>query len=278
MSDSRSKAFTLLDAYAPAEIARRVETAGIAKAGLGVMPTLALGVLAGAFISFGAYFFLIAITDSGLGWGLERVVGGICFSLGLVLVIVAGAELFTGNNLVVIAWADRKIGTGRLLRNWGLVYVANLVGALATALVIHWSGVMDGHNGAVAETARRVAAAKAALPFGEAFFRGVLCNALVCLACWLAMAAHAVSGKILAIVFPISAFVAAGFEHSVANMFLIPLGALAAPDPAAIGVTVGAFVANLVPVTLGNVVGGSVFVALVYYVVYIRGTGPSGGG
>jgi formate transporter len=278
MSDTRSKAFTLLDAYAPAEVARRVETAGIAKAGLGVMPTLALGVLAGAFVSFGAYFFLIAVTDSGLGWGAERILGGICFSLGLVLVIVAGAELFTGNNLIVIAWADRKIGTGRLLRNWGLVYVANLVGALATALIIHWSGVMAGHDGAVAETARRVAAAKAALPFGEAFFRGVLCNALVCLACWLAMAAHAVSGKILAIVFPISAFVAAGFEHSVANMFLIPLGALAAPDPAAIGVTVGAFVANLVPVTLGNIVGGSLFVALVYYVIYIRGTGPSGGG
>lgn len=278
MSDTRSKAFTLLDAYAPAEVARRVETAGIAKAGLGVMPTLALGVLAGAFVSFGAYFFLIAVTDSGLGWGAERILGGICFSLGLVLVIVAGAELFTGNNLIVIAWADRKIGTGRLLRNWGLVYVANLVGALATALIIHWSGVMAGHDGAVAETARRVAAAKAALPFGEAFFRGVLCNALVCLACWLAMAAHAVSGKILAIVFPISAFVAAGFEHSVANMFLIPLGALAAPDPAAIGVTVGAFIANLVPVTLGNIVGGSLFVALVYYVIYIRGTGPSGGG
>ncbi len=278
MSDTRSKAFTLLDAYAPAEVARRVETAGIAKAGLGVMPTLALGVLAGAFVSFGAYFFLIAVTDSGLGWGAERILGGICFSLGLVLVIVAGAELFTGNNLIVIAWADRKIGTGRLLRNWGLVYVANLVGALATALIIHWSGVMAGHDGAVAETARRVAAAKAALPFGEAFFRGVLCNALVCLACWLAMAAHAVSGKILAIVFPIAAFVAAGFEHSVANMFLIPLGALAAPDPAAIGVTVGAFIANLVPVTLGNIVGGSLFVALVYYVIYIRGTGPSGGG
>jgi len=278
MADGPGQPFTLLDAYAPAEVARRVESAGVAKASLGLVPTLALGWLAGAFIGFGAYFFLVAVTQSGLGYGLERVVGGVCFSLGLVLVVVAGAELFTGNNLIVLAWADRKIGTGRLLRNWGLVYAANFVGAIMLAAAVHWSGVAAGNDGAVAGTAARIAAAKVALPFGEAFLRGVLCNALVCLAVWLAMAAHSVSGKILAIVFPIAAFVAAGFEHSVANMFLIPLGALAAADPGALGLTLGGFLANLVPVTLGNVVGGSVFVALVYYVVYVRGRRPDGAG
>jgi len=277
MENNQGNPFTLLDAYAPAEIARRVESAGVTKAGLGIVPTLALGILAGAFIAFGSLFYLVAITDSGLGYGLERVVGGVCFSLGLILVVVAGAELFTGNNLIVIAWADRKITSGRLLRNWGLVFAANFVGAVATAVIVDLSGVMDGHGGSLGDSAVRVAAAKTSLPFVEAFFRGLLCNALVCLAVWLAMAAHSVSGKILAIVFPISAFVAAGFEHSVANMFLVPLGMLVAADPAAMGLTVAGLVANLVPVTLGNIVGGSVFVALVYYVVYVRRARASNG-
>lgn len=271
MADDGGKAFTLVDAYAPAEVARRVESAGVAKAGLGIVPTLALGTLAGAFVAFGSLFFLVAITESGLGYGVERLVGGVCFSLGLVLVVIAGAELFTGNNLIVIAWADGKISLARLLRNWGLVYIANFAGAVAIAIMVVLSGMMDAAGGAVADTATRVAAAKTALPFSEAFFRGVLCNALVCLAVWLAMAAHAVSGKILAILFPITAFVAMGFEHSVANMFLIPLGMFAAADPVAAGLTVDSFVGNLIPVTLGNIVGGSVFVALVYYVVYVRG-------
>ncbi len=271
MADGPGKAFTLLDAYAPVEVARRVESAGVAKAALGIVPTMALGALAGAFIAFGSLFFMVAITQSGLGYGIERLIGGVCFSLGLVLVVVAGAELFTGNNLIVIAWADRKISLKRLMRNWGLVYVDNFVGAVLIAVMVVLSGTLDTADGAVADTATRIATAKVALPFTEAFFRGVLCNALVCLAVWLAMAAHAVSGKILAILFPITAFVAMGFEHSVANMFLIPLGMLVSTDPVAAGLTVGGFVANLVPVTLGNFVGGSVFVALVYYVIYVRG-------
>ena len=274
MANRDQPAFTLLDAYAPAEIARRVESAGVAKAGLPLVPTLALGVLAGAFIAFGSLFYLVAVTDSGLGYGIERIVGGICFSLGLILVVVAGAELFTGNNLIVIAWADRKITSLQLLRNWGLVFVANFVGAAATAVIVDLSGIMGSHDGALCETAVRLAAAKTALPFGAAFFRGLLCNALVCLAVWLAMAAHSVSGKILAIVFPIAAFVALGLEHSVANMFLIPLGLLVAPDAGVAGLTIGGLAGNLIPVTLGNIVGGSVFVALVYYVVYIRGARP----
>lgn len=274
MANRDQPAFTLLDAYAPAEIARRVESAGVAKAGLPLVPTLALGVLAGAFIAFGSLFYLVAVTDSGLGYGIERIVGGICFSLGLILVVVAGAELFTGNNLIVIAWADRKITSLQLLRNWGLVFVANFVGAAATAVIVDLSGIMGSHDGALGETAVRVAAAKTALPFGAAFLRGLLCNALVCLAVWLVMAAHSVSGKILAIIFPIAAFVAIGLEHSVANMFLIPLGLLVAPDAGVAGLTIGGLAGNLIPVTLGNIVGGSVFVALVYYVVYIRGARP----
>ncbi|MEQ8247608.1 MAG: formate/nitrite transporter family protein [Alphaproteobacteria bacterium] len=276
MANRDETAFTLLDAYAPAEVARRVESAGVAKAGLPLVPTLALGVLAGAFIAFGSLFYLVAVTDSGLGYGIERIVGGICFSLGLILVVVAGAELFTGNNLIAIAWADRKITSRQLLRNWGLVFVANFAGAVATAVIVDLSGIMGAHNGALAETVVRIAADKSALPFGEAFLRGLLCNALVCLAVWLAMAAHSVSGKILAIVFPIAAFVALGLEHSVANMFLIPLGLLVAPDGPVAGLTLGGLASNLVPVTLGNIVGGSVFVALVYYVVYIRGVRPQG--
>ena len=191
------------------------------------------------------------------------------FSLGLVLVVVAAAELFTGNNLIVMAWASSRIGMGRLLRNWGLVYLGNLVGAVATATLVHGSGVLDAGEGMVAATARGIASAKVALPFGEAFLRGMLCNTFVCLAVWLCVAAHSVSGKILAILFPITAFVALGFEHSVANMYLIPAGAFAVAG----GVTMTAAVGNLVPVTLGNIVGGSALVALVYWIAYLRKDG-----
>lgn len=263
-----------IDAYSPPEIAARIEAAGVAKANLAVLQTLTLGALAGAFISFGALFFLLVTTDSGLGAGLERLIGGVAFSLGLILVIVAGAELFTGNNLIVIAWADRKVGSLPLLRNWGLVYASNFVGALGTAVLVGLSGVLDIGGGAIGDKAVAIAEAKASLSFSEAFFRGILCNALVCLAVWLAMAARDVAGKILAIIFPVAAFVAVGFEHSVANMFFFPLGMIASADAAAAGITVGAFVGNLIPVTLGNIVGGSVFVALIYYVIYLRGSGP----
>ncbi|NKB55798.1 MAG: formate transporter FocA [Alphaproteobacteria bacterium] len=255
-----------IDAYAPAEVAARVEKAGVTKAALSVQKTLVLGVLAGAFIAFGGMFFTVAITESGLGFGPARLLGGAAFSLGLVLVVVAGAELFTGNNLIVMAWASRHITTARLLRNWLLVYVGNFIGAVATAVFVSWSGTLELGDGAVATTARNIASAKVALPFAEAFVRGMLCNTLVCLAVWLCMAAHSVSGKILAILFPITAFVALGFEHSVANMYLIPVGWFAGAE----GVTMTSFLANLVPVTLGNIVGGSVLVALVYWVVYLR--------
>jgi formate transporter len=254
------------DAYPPAQVALLVEQVGVKKATLPALPTVALGLLAGAFIAFGAMFSTLVMTDNPLGLGPGRLLGGLAFSLGLILVVVGGAELFTGNNLVVMAWAARKITTGQLARNWTLVYLANLVGSVGTALMVLWSGVLEIGGGAVADTAIAIAQAKVALGFTEAFFRGILCNVLVCLAVWLCFAAHDVPGKVLAIIFPISAFVALGFEHSVANMYLIPIAMLAGAE----GVTVVGFLTNLVPVTLGNIVGGGVFVALIYWLIYLR--------
>lgn len=256
---------TGVDAYSPAEMAARVESAGVAKAAQAILPLFVLAVLAGVFIAFGAMYYTVTVTGSQLGPGPTQMLGGIAFSLGLVLVVIGGAELFTGNALIVMAWAHGKVTLAALLRNWGVVYVGNFVGAIASAFAMHWSGALSIGGGASAQTAEGIAAAKLALGPVEAFFRAVLCNALVCLAVWLCFAARRVSGKILAIVFPISAFVALGFEHSIANMYLIPVGMLSA------GVwDVGGFLQNLVIVTAGNIVGGSVFVALVYYLIYLR--------
>ncbi len=270
MSDNAIPPSSQFDAYSPPQIAALVENLGVKKAGLPLLQTVTLGFLAGAFIAFGAMNFTVVMTGSDLGWGPSRLLGGVAFSLGLILVIIAGAELFTGNNLIVMAWADRRITLRQLLRNWALVYGANLVGAVAVALVAVWSGTLLLGDGAVLATAHDIARSKTALSFQQAFFRGVLCNVLVCLAVWLCFAAHSVSGKILAIIFPISAFVALGFEHSVANMYLIPVALFSGAE----GVTVLGFVENLVPVTLGNILGGSVFVAAVYWVAYRR---PQGG-
>lgn len=259
------------DAYTPDQIARRVETVGIAKARLATVPLIALAVLAGAFIAFGTMSYTVTVTGSGLGFGPTRLLGGVIFSLGLILVLVGGAELFTGNVLMVMGWADRKIATRELLRNWGLVYLGNFAGALGMAALAWAAGAFELGNGAVGPTTIELASVKVGLPFGIAFFRGVLCNILVCLAVWLCFAARGVADKILAILFPISAFVALGFEHSVANMYLIPAAMLAAGDAAAPGLDLGGLVGNLVPVTLGNIVGGGLFVAATYYIIYLRG-------
>ena len=265
-----------LDAYSPREISEKIQSAGVSKARLPFLQTAMLGVLAGAFIGLGALYFTIVASDAMLSFAVTRVLGGVVFSLGLILVSVAGAELFTGNNLLVMAWADRKITAAELLRNWCVVYMSNAVGAVGLALMVYLAHHGSMNGGAVATTYVKIAAAKTALPFGEAFFKGVLCNVLVCLAVWLAMAGRTVVDKILAMVFPISAFVAAGFEHSIANMYFISLGMLLAD-----GVTLPAIVnvaslgwaglaSNLVAVTLGNIVGGSGMVALVYYMIYLR--------
>ena len=255
-----------IDAYTPAKMAELVENVGVKKAALPVVPTLMLGILAGVFIAFGAMFYTLAITNQYMGLGSARVVGGIAFSLGLILVVVGGAELFTGNNLIVMAWADRKVSTRKLLRNWSLVYVANLSGAVGAAALMFWSGTLSFGDGAVAETALEIAIAKINIDPLQAFIRGILCNILVCLAVWLCFAAHDVAGKILAIIFPISAFVALGFEHSVANMYFIPLGMLISGGE----ISVIDFLSNLIPVTLGNIVGGGLFVAIVYWSIYLR--------
>jgi formate/nitrite transporter len=263
-----------LDAYAPDEIARRVEEVGVAKARRPWIANAMLGMLGGAFIALGCLWFTLVASDAALGFAATRVLGGFVFALGLVLVVVAGAELFTGNNLLAMAWADGKIGSGELLRNWALVFATNAIGAMGMAALAVLSGYCDMNGGAVARAAVRIAAAKASLPFWTAFFAGVLCNILVCLAIWLAMAGRTVVDKVVGIMLPVAAFVGAGFEHSVANMYFLPLGIYlrdtvdtsAIPGVANLGW--GAYLHNLVPVTLGNIVGGSGFVALVYFVIY----------
>jgi formate/nitrite transporter len=215
------------DAYAPQEVARRVETVGVAKARMATLPLLMLGVLAGAFIGLGSMLFVIVRSDASLGFAASQIGGGLVFSLGLLLVVVAGAELFTGNNLLApMAWADSKITSAEVLRNWILVCAANFVGAAGMALLVFWSGHPALGDAAIGRTVIRIALAKQALPPAEAFFRGVLCNVLVCMAVWMAMAGRSVVDKAVAVIFPISAFVAAGFEHSVANMYLMPLAML----------------------------------------------------
>jgi formate/nitrite transporter len=253
------------DAYSPKEIAERVDSVGVVKARLPLLQTAMLGVLAGVFIGLGSLYYALVVSDASLGFAAQRLLGGTCFSLGLILVIVAGAELFTGNNLLAMAWASGRITTLEVLRNWAIVGAANLVGAAGLALLVVLSGHAQMNAGAVAQTYLKIAAAKAELPFWSAFFRGVLCNLLVCIAVWMALAGRSVVDRAVAIVFPISAFVAAGFEHSIANMYFFAV-ALLLGAPLGVGAVLG----NLVPVILGNLVGGSVLVALVYYVIYIR--------
>jgi len=279
MSDTNLNA---LDAYAPGEMARRVQNVGVKKANLDAATTLALAVLAGAFIALGANFATVVWTDNGLGFGLSRLVGGVVFALGLILVIVGGAELFTGNNLIVMAWASHQVRTRQLARNWALVYIGNFIGAAATAVGIfltrQWT--LDGYQ--VGATMLNIANAKTSLEFMPALALGIFCNALVCLAVWLCFSARTTTDKILSIVPPIAAFVAAGFEHSIANMYFIPLGLMLRGEPAvlqAAGKTAeqltnltwrGFLFNNLLPVTLGNIIGGAVMVAAVYWFVYLR--------
>ena len=261
-----------IDLYSPAEIADRVEAAGVAKAHLPLARLAMLGLLAGAFIGLGAMYYTIVAADHALSLAPARLLGGLAFSLGLVLVVIAGAELFTGNNLIVMAWADNRVTTPELLRNWGVALLTNGVGAVALAWLVWMSGHPGLGKGAVAAQTMAIAAAKTALPFTEAFFRGVLCNLLVCMAVWLAMAGRSVTDKVLAVVFPISAFVAAGFEHSIANFYFIALAMLLASSGTAVppgaAIDLGGMAANLVPVTLGNLAGGALLVAGIYWIVW----------
>ena len=268
------------DAFSPKEIAARVETVGVAKANLPLLSMLMLGVLAGAFIGLGALYFVLVRSDQSLGFAAKQLLGGVAFSLGLILVVVAGAELFTGNNLLAMAWADGKITTRDLLRNWAIVCFGNFIGACGLAILVFLSGHPDMNGGAVGQETIRIAAAKAAMPFWTAFFRGVLCNVLVCMAVWMTFAGRSVVDKAVAIVFPISAFVAAGFEHSIANMYFFPLAMLLQGidhvGSSATLITWAGFFRNMMPVLMGNIIGGSVLVGLVYHVIYRRAQRGSG--
>lgn len=294
MAESRN---WTVDALLPSEMALRAEKIGVSKAHMAPFTMWALGVLAGIFIALGAVFATTVTAPTmavdpatgaplanWLPFGISKLIGGFTFCLGLVLVVVAGAELFTGNNLIIMAWANGKISTTNLLRNWGIVYVGNFVGAILTVFVMLLSGQYTFGNGAVGLNALNIAQAKVGYGFIQAIFLGSLCNMLVCLAVWLVLSARTTTDKILSVIFPIAAFVAAGFEHSIANMYFIPVG-LAIKQVAgesfwsSIGSSPADYAAltwenflllNLLPVTIGNIIGGAGGVGVVYYVIYLR--------
>ena len=286
-----------IDALLPAEMATRAEYLGVRKAEMPALKMFTLSILAGAFISLGAVFATtvsaggMAVTlpdgtaafSTGLPYGVTRLLAGLVFSLGLILVVVGGAELFTGNNLIVMAWASGKVTGRALLRNWIIVYVGNFVSAVGTAVLMFLSKQYTFGSSAVGITALKTAIAKSDLGFGQALVLGILGNALVCLAVWLTFSARSTIDKIAAIIFPITAFVAAGFEHCIANMYFIPYALLVKDFDSSFIASVGDkvphldsltwgnfFVNNLIPVTIGNVIGGAVLVAAVYWSVYLR--------
>jgi formate/nitrite transporter len=271
-----------IDALLPQEMATRAEYLGERKAELPLQTMFTLAVLAGAFIGLGAMFATTAAAGSAgvLPYGVVRIMTGFVFCLGLVLVIVGGAELFTGNNLIVMAWASGKVSTPSLLRNWTIVYIGNFIGSITAAVLVFSSRQYLFGSGSVGQTALGIANSKVHLDFIQAIALGVLCNILVCLAIWLTFSARSTIDKIAAIIFPITAFVAAGFEHSIANMYFIPMGLLiynfdpsfaAAANIDLSGLTWGTFLLNnLLPVTIGNIIGGTVFVAAIYWSVFLR--------
>jgi formate transporter len=278
-----------IDALLPAEIALKAEAVGVQKTRMDTLRLLALAVLAGAFIALGAMFAttVLAGADGVVPFGLSRLLSGLVFCLGLILVVVGGAELFTGNTLMVMAWAAGKVRLREMLRAWAIVYVGNFIGAVGTAGLVFLSGQYLSGKGSVAAVALTLAHNKVTLSFDQALFLGILCNVLVCLAVWLAFGARSTTDKVLAVLFPVSAFVAAGFEHSVANMYLIPLGLfIKAWGPAALwtqingsaasyaALTWPAFFSSLIPVTIGNIIGGGGLVGAVYWFIYLRKRAP----
>ncbi len=271
-----------IDALLPPDMARRAEDIGVSKAKAPALSVLALGILAGAFIALGAVFAttVSAGTSASLAYGISKLLAGLVFCLGLILVVVGGAELFTGNNLIVMAWASRKISTVSLLRNWGIVYIGNFVGSVGTAVLVLLCKQYTFGGGAVGQTALSIANSKMGFDFLQAIALGILCNALVCMAVWLTFSARSTLDKIASIIFPIAGFVAAGFEHSVANMYFVPIALLIKTyDPSFVAAAnmdlanltwSTFFINNLLPVTIGNIIGGTIFVAGVYWLVYLR--------
>ena len=226
-----------VDAFTPAEVANKVKTLGVSKANMAILPLLVLSMMAGAFISFGAMYYTVAMTYPAEAYGAAKILGGVSFSLGFILVAIAGGELFTGNNLIVMAWAKKRITLARLLKNWGLVYLGNALGAFITVYLVFASGFLDGGHHGVGAAALKAGLAKVDLTTTEAFVRGLFCNALVCLASWMVYASRTVVDKVFAVIFPISAFVAMGFEHCIANMFMIPVAIVASLNPEIVAVS-----------------------------------------
>jgi formate transporter len=263
-----------LQAYSPAEIEEAVEKVGVKKANLPFLTSFMLAIVAGGGIGFGALYYTIVVSDPTLSFATARVLGGLVFTLGLMLVLIGGAELFTGNNLIVMAWASGKVSTRTMLRNWTIVYLGNFVGALGLIVLVYYSHHLDMNDGRIGLSVLNTAAGKIRPDTFTLFVKGILCNVLVCAAVWLAYAGRSVTDKILALILPISAFIAAGFEHCVANMYFLPLAWLlvqtghAPPNFDASLITMSGIVHNLVPVTLGNVVGGAGFVGAAYWAIY----------
>ncbi len=255
----------------PKDVAHKAEDVGLMKARMAPARLVVLAIMGGAFIGLGA----MAATTIWTGldhvpFGLMRMAGGLGFTLGLILVVLGGVELFTGNVLMIMSIASGRMRLRTLMRAWSLVLVGNTIGAVAIAVLVFLAGHHDLDNGEAGRVAVRIAAAKTELPFMQAFFLGVLCNALVCLAVYLCYGAASTTDKILAILLPVATFVAAGFEHSIANIYFFTLGLLVdGLDTATASVSVAGAVSNLVPVILGNIVGGGVLVGLVYWFVYV---------
>lgn len=280
---SESTATRSLDPLMPDAVAQAAEDLGVKKAKLSQWVLFGLAVLGGAFVALGGLFATVTISGASghLPYGVMRLLMGGTFSLGLMLVVIAGAQLFTSDALMVMAWASGRLKTGRMLRVWTTVWLGNFVGALGVAALVFLSGQYTFGHGEVGATALYLATAKSTLAPDKAFFLGILCNVLVCLAAWVAMAARSITDKILAMFFPIAAFVAAGFEHCVANMYFIPFGLFIkwwAPDSfwadlASHGGTppeipLDQFAINLAAVTLGNWVGGALLVGAVYWLIF----------
>jgi formate/nitrite transporter len=265
------------NAYGPAEIQEAIETVGVKKANMPFLPSFMLAVVAGGSIGFGALYYTIVASDADLSFATIRVVGGLVFSLGLALVLVGGAELFTGNNLIIMAWASGKVSTREMLRNWVIVYCGNLAGSLGLVVLVFFSHHLDMNSGRIGLSILNTAVAKISPDVVTLFVKGILCNVLVCLAVWLAYAGRSVTDKIVGLILPISAFVAAGFEHCIANMYFLPLAwLLTATGKAPAGfdaslITIPGIIHNLVPVTLGNIAGGAGLVGFVYWTIYRKG-------
>jgi len=276
-----------IDTIMPGEMARRAELSGVQRASMDPLTILVLSLVGGAFVAFGAIFSTtVSAGAGGLPFGVAKLLSGTVFSVGLVMVVVAGAELFTGNNLIVMAWASGKVTTTSLLLNWLLTFVGNCAGAMATAGLMLCTTQYTFGSGAVGLAALTTANSKAALAFVPALALGIMCNALVCLAAWMCYSARTAVDRVALIILPVAAFAAAGFEHSIANAYFIPMGLLikaTAPDSfwLSIGKTAedfpalswSGFVGNLVPVAIGNIIGGALLVAAVYWFVYLRNPG-----